>query len=138
MPHISLQYHDLNGKTYDFRHFFHQLHSLLKKVAGIKPEDCKSRVIPISEATVGTGPGDQDFVHLEIRLLEGRSPGTKRMIGDLPKVSGSGFGQVYASQAFKKILDQADAFLKVGTGDIIAVREARARLDRDVQADARR
>lgn len=82
MPHISLQYHDLNGKTYDFRHFFHQLHSLLKKVAGIKPEDCKSRVIPISEATVGTGPGDQDFVHLEIRLLEGRSPGTKRMIGE--------------------------------------------------------
>ena len=30
-----------------------------------------------------------------------------RLIDKLPKVSGSGFGQVYASQEFKKILDQS-------------------------------
>jgi ATP-dependent Clp protease ATP-binding subunit ClpB len=31
----------------------------------------------------------------------------KHLIDNLPKVSGSGFGQVYASQEFKKILDQS-------------------------------
>jgi ATP-dependent Clp protease ATP-binding subunit ClpB len=31
----------------------------------------------------------------------------KSLVNNLPKVSGSGFGQVYASQAFKKILDQS-------------------------------
>ena len=82
MPHISLQYHHLNDKTQDFRSFFHQLHSLLNQTAGVKTEDCKSRVIPVSDATVGTGPGDQDFVHLEIRLLEGRSAEVKQLIGD--------------------------------------------------------
>jgi len=33
----------------------------------------------------------------------------KQLIENLPKVSGSGFGQVYASQPFKKILDQSFA-----------------------------
>jgi len=82
MPHISLQHHHLSGETYDFRRFFHQLHDLLNKAAGVKPEDCKSRVIPVNDVKVGTGPDDQDFIHLEIRLLEGRSPETKRMIGE--------------------------------------------------------
>jgi ATP-dependent Clp protease ATP-binding subunit ClpB len=31
----------------------------------------------------------------------------KHLIDNLPKVSGSGFGQVYASQPFKKVLDQS-------------------------------
>ena len=31
----------------------------------------------------------------------------KALIDNLPKVSGSGFGQVYASQIFKKVLDQS-------------------------------
>jgi ATP-dependent Clp protease ATP-binding subunit ClpB len=31
----------------------------------------------------------------------------KQLIDNLPKVSGSGFGQVYASQPFKKVLDQS-------------------------------
>jgi len=30
-----------------------------------------------------------------------------QLINNLPKVSGSGFGQVYASQPFKKVLDQS-------------------------------
>jgi ATP-dependent Clp protease ATP-binding subunit ClpB len=33
----------------------------------------------------------------------------KKLIDNLPKVSGSGFGQVYASQPFKKVLDQSFA-----------------------------
>ena len=32
---------------------------------------------------------------------------SKKLIDNLPKVSGSGFGQVYASQFFKKVLDQS-------------------------------
>ncbi|KPK25034.1 MAG: Clp protease ClpB [Desulfobacterales bacterium SG8_35_2] len=32
---------------------------------------------------------------------------SKKLIDNLPKVSGSGFGQVYASQSFKKALDQS-------------------------------
>ncbi len=32
---------------------------------------------------------------------------TKSLVDNIPKVSGSGFGQVYASQAFKKVLDQS-------------------------------
>jgi len=31
----------------------------------------------------------------------------KNLLNNLPKVSGSGFGQVYASQSFKKVLDQS-------------------------------
>jgi ATP-dependent Clp protease ATP-binding subunit ClpB len=39
--------------------------------------------------------------------LDSLKDDAKNLLNKLPKVSGSGFGQVYASQSFKKVLDQA-------------------------------
>ena len=82
MPHITLQHHGLNGRGYDFRRFFKQLHDLLNRTAGIPHVHCKSRILPIQDAWIGDGNEDQEFIHLEIRLLEGRSPDLKKEIGD--------------------------------------------------------
>jgi ATP-dependent Clp protease ATP-binding subunit ClpB len=43
---------------------------------------------------------------LEVPLSSLRAD-TEKLIDNLPKVSGTGFGQVYASQQFKKVLDQS-------------------------------
>ena len=82
MPHITLQHQDQNGRVYDFRRFFKQLHELLNRTAGIPLGHCKSRLLPIHDTLIGNGSEDQEFFHLEIRLLEGRSPDLKKRIGE--------------------------------------------------------
>ena len=82
MPHITLQYKEKGEKVPELKSFFQDLHTLLHETAGIAYEHCKSRLIPVSNHLVGDGQGDQSFVHLEIRLIEGRPLEIKQKIGN--------------------------------------------------------
>ena len=44
-------------------------------------ENCKSRRVIFEDYLVGDGEGEQGFVHLDVRFIEGRDAQTKRSIG---------------------------------------------------------
>ena len=82
MPHITLEYTDNIDQPIEFRDLFAELHQVLSSVAGISIANCKSRARCLDTYHIGEGKAGNAFVHLEVRLLEGRSAELKREIGE--------------------------------------------------------
>ncbi|NOX47934.1 MAG: 5-carboxymethyl-2-hydroxymuconate isomerase [Chlorobi bacterium] len=82
MPHIILQYTDNIKKGRNFNPLFSEIHSLLSNKAGIDPINCKSRAIKLTDFFIGEGDKPNAFVHLEIRIFQGRTPVIKQGIGN--------------------------------------------------------
>ncbi|HMV99242.1 MAG TPA: 5-carboxymethyl-2-hydroxymuconate Delta-isomerase [Acidobacteriota bacterium] len=81
MPHLTLYYTaNLPAQT-SFEPLLAQCHSILANVGGVKIGNCKSKAIRIEEFFVADGTQNQAFVHLDLRLLEGRAPELKQDIG---------------------------------------------------------
>jgi 5-carboxymethyl-2-hydroxymuconate isomerase len=81
MPHLILEYTENVGQDVLFRELLAQLHQVLADTAGIQIENCKSRALRRDVACIGRGEPQGAFVHLEVRLLAGRSPELKQTIG---------------------------------------------------------
>lgn len=81
MPHLTLEYTPNATEDSDFTGLFQALHDALVATCGVKIENCKSRAYVARDFYVGSGGEGNGFVHLDIRLLEGRSIETKRAIG---------------------------------------------------------
>jgi 5-carboxymethyl-2-hydroxymuconate isomerase len=73
MPHLVLEYSNNIKEKASFEPLFHQLHQILVTVCSASLESCKSRAIPHEIFYVGDGNPKNAFVHLEIRLADGRS-----------------------------------------------------------------
>lgn len=71
MPHIILEYTD-NVLPADLQAFWGRLHPMLVEVAQVRLQDIKSRAYRCQDYHMGGGEADCAFVHLTIRLLEGR------------------------------------------------------------------
>ncbi len=81
MPHVTLEYTDNIDQTIEFHDLFAELHQVLASTAGINVNNCKSRAIRLHTYHIGEGQTENAFVHLEIRLLQGRPAELKREIG---------------------------------------------------------
>ena len=81
MPHITLQHSSNIKPSSNVTELLAKLHETLHIVGGIKLENCKSRRVIFEDYLVGDGEGNQGFVHLDIRFIEGRDEQTKRSIG---------------------------------------------------------
>ncbi len=81
MPHITLQYTDNISPLPDFKVLFSTIHGILNNIAGIKIENCKSRAVPLSEYFIGEGKLSEGFIHLEVKILMGRSKELKSDLG---------------------------------------------------------
>ena len=81
MPQITLQHSDELAINMNYEEFFSTIHNLLSDTADIDISNCKSRVIKVDNIYIGDGDPDQRFVHLEVKLLEGRSKQLKDRIG---------------------------------------------------------
>jgi 5-carboxymethyl-2-hydroxymuconate isomerase len=53
----------------------------LAETGGIRRDNCKSRARPADPFLVGSGSESDAFVHLDIRLLQGRPSEVKQAIG---------------------------------------------------------
>lgn len=82
MPQITIQYTDNIKSLPDFDFLFSKAHQTINTIAGIKIENCKSRVIKLEKYFLGDGAGNQGFVHLEVKILEGRNNEIKSEIGN--------------------------------------------------------
>jgi 5-carboxymethyl-2-hydroxymuconate isomerase len=81
VPHLTLEYSANIGQSVRFAPLFSDLHRLLEEVAGIDIANCKSRAVCQQVYFVAAGKDQEAFVHLELRLLEGRPPAVKERIG---------------------------------------------------------
>jgi 5-carboxymethyl-2-hydroxymuconate isomerase len=81
MPHLTLEYSSNIELELNHKDLFAQLHRFLKEVGGIRIDNFKSRALKRNVYLVGRGDINNAFVHLEVRLLEGRSPEIKKEIG---------------------------------------------------------
>lgn len=81
MPHIVLEYTDNISDKIHFEQVFSSLHSILHDLAGADLGSCKSRAIKLSHYFIGDGTEGHAFVHLDIKLLEGRSLVAKQQVG---------------------------------------------------------
>ena len=81
MPHLTLEYTANLEEKAPTPELMLRVHALLESVAGIKAENCKSRWRKVEGWVVAEGEPQGAFVHLSLRILEGRAPELKAAVG---------------------------------------------------------
>jgi len=81
MPHTILEYSDNLLDPPDFQPLWARLHPALVATAHCRLQDIKSRAYRCETFRMGDGDPGNAFVHLTIRLLEGRDPETLAEVG---------------------------------------------------------
>jgi 5-carboxymethyl-2-hydroxymuconate isomerase len=82
MPHLTLEYTANLSGTPPTPELLLSIHGLLNAVAGIRPENCKSRWREVDEWVVGFGDSRSAFVHLDLRFLEGKPLDVQQAVGE--------------------------------------------------------
>jgi 5-carboxymethyl-2-hydroxymuconate isomerase len=82
MPLITLEYSDNLKNSVDYHALFNELHQLAHQVADVNVHNCKSKAQAVDCYYVGTGGQEKAYVHLDFCFIEGRSPETKKLLGD--------------------------------------------------------
>lgn len=72
MPHLRLEYTANVPQKVDFQALFADLQGTLARVGGIPMANFKSRAYRLDNYRIADGNADQAFVHLDIRMFEGR------------------------------------------------------------------
>lgn len=81
MPHLTIEYTSNLKPNSPFDELFARLHAALADLGGIKKANCKSRAVCIDQYFIGDGSAETAFVHVDVRILEGRPMSTKQEIG---------------------------------------------------------
>ncbi len=81
MPHLTLEYTDNIRPEFEVQDLLARLHQKLADIAGTRIENFKSRAICRDTYHIGAGSGREAFVHLEIRILAGRTPEVREWMG---------------------------------------------------------
>jgi 5-carboxymethyl-2-hydroxymuconate isomerase len=81
MPHLTLEYTADLPPEIASRELFGRLHRVLADAGGIDIANCKSRAVGRDVFLAGDGTGEESYVHLDVRILEGRAPEAKTAMG---------------------------------------------------------
>lgn len=80
MPHLNLEYSANVEQSIDYSALFAAVHRVLNEVGGVNLNNCKSRARKLDVFYLGDGSEKHALVHLEIALLEGRTPEVKSAV----------------------------------------------------------
>lgn len=80
MPHTTVEYSGTLAEALDRPAFGAALHEALVTVAGGRAAGCKTRFVRHDDLYIGDGSPHHAMVHVEIALLSGRTPETKRAL----------------------------------------------------------
>ena len=83
MPQIRLEYTSNVRIDSDWGDLVKKIHKSVSASLGISIDNCKTRVLNHSRFYVGDGGQDKAYAHLEVGILDGRSPTLKRELGNL-------------------------------------------------------
>jgi 5-carboxymethyl-2-hydroxymuconate isomerase len=81
MPHLTLEYTSNLPRQVAGPELFGRLHRILADVGGIEIRNCKSRALGYDAFLVGDAGDEKAYVHLDVRILEGRSADVRREVG---------------------------------------------------------
>jgi len=73
MPHITLEYSSNVREKFDSRSVLNRLITALSESGPYAMEDTKARITSYDRFQVAEGDADRAFVHLTLRILEGRT-----------------------------------------------------------------
>lgn len=82
MPQITVEYSQVVADAFDRRAFALALHALAPAMIGSEQASFKTRFYAIEDAVIGDGDAAHAMVHVDFRLLSGRSPELKRRLGE--------------------------------------------------------
>ena len=81
MPHVQIEYsEDLNKKIDPL--LFKSLINILIEFANVNPENCKCKAWKVKEYYLQSNKLKESFIHLDIKILEGRSKKIINQIGE--------------------------------------------------------
>ena len=84
MPQITLEYTDNISFPNDKENFFKNLHNVVSTNADTNINNCKSRLIKLENYFTEDGrQKSAGFIHLEVKLLEGRTQEIKDNLGNI-------------------------------------------------------
>ena len=81
MPQISIEYSDNIGSRFDARALAGAVHRLLVEHADAQLPNCKTRLIE-QRTFIGDGSAASGMVHIDLRILPGRTEEQKRRLGE--------------------------------------------------------
>jgi 5-carboxymethyl-2-hydroxymuconate isomerase len=80
MPHTTVEYSGTLAGALDKPGFASTLHEILVTVAGGRADGCKTRFVRHDDLFIADGGPHHAMIHVEIALLSGRTPETKRAL----------------------------------------------------------
>jgi 5-carboxymethyl-2-hydroxymuconate isomerase len=80
LPHLTLEYSSNVRIDRDLTTLFADLHDILEQTGGVRRDNCKSRARSVETFLIGSGSPRDAFVHLDIRLLNGRAVDVRQRI----------------------------------------------------------
>ncbi|MFJ7411353.1 5-carboxymethyl-2-hydroxymuconate Delta-isomerase [Streptomyces sp. NPDC098077] len=82
MPQITVDYSGTLAATFDRQAFALALHPLVVDTVAARPEACKTRFRRIDDFVIGDRTEGHAVLHVEIRLLHGRTDAAKIRLAD--------------------------------------------------------
>ena len=82
MPHLRLECSSNIKPEPGFTAIFDELHTALALTGEIRRSNCKSRAIVAEDFLIGFGEGQDAFVHLDLRFVEGPGEELKQRLGE--------------------------------------------------------
>ena len=82
MPQITLEYSANLDEAFDARALALRVHEALVAHADAQPGACKTRLVRHEAVVIGDGGTGEAMVHLDLRILTGRSDAQKQALGE--------------------------------------------------------
>jgi 5-carboxymethyl-2-hydroxymuconate isomerase len=79
MPHLIIECNESLAKTLPFKQLALQLHEILARSLPTNLDNCKSRMLTVSEHLIGDRP-QKNFLHITLKILPGRNEAIKNSI----------------------------------------------------------
>ena len=82
MPQIKVEYSAGLGAGFDAPAFARHLHAIVVEIAGADLGSCKTRLVRLDDHVIGDGSANQAMIHIDLRILTGRTDDQKRRLGE--------------------------------------------------------
>ena len=98
MPHIIIEHDPKTKQDIDLGALCRDLHQCLAKQESVKEEAIKTRSIEVDNLIVGTAENNNQMIHIELKLLTGRSDEVKMYMAEaLHAVAKKNLGKIECS-----------------------------------------
>jgi len=81
VPQVRIEFSGNLEDSFDARRFALRVHDHLASIADADLASCKTRLIRLDDMVIADGSDDQGMIHVDLRILSGRTDEQKRELG---------------------------------------------------------